>query len=453
MKKGVIGIIIFSIIIIICSQNVLSVFTKQKENSENNSIFNNDIKYNFPTLMEPIIVDDFIDDYSSLPVILIKTPAEFSWKNYNGKDWTTPAKNQGNCGSCWIFVATAMIESIVKIRENRPDIIINLSEQYVLSCLPAAPNNYGEGCKGGTPYHALFYIMDTSEEGNYYNGTIPESCFPYEQSDLIPCSDKCNDWINYLVPISDCGEVWVGFDDPQARETIKSMIYQNGPIAAGLDVKSDFINFGKYYHKETDYFPYKEQEWQNSLNHMVVIVGWKDDPLMENGGYWICKNSWGTGWGYNGFFNIEYGGCFIGYYTAWVNYSKLNGRPEKPSKPVGPSSGGIEIEYNFSSNSTDPENEQIYYLFNWGDGSDSGWLGPYESGETVVTSHSWNKRGTYNIKVMVKDIHEYQSEWSEPLSVTLPRNKAINNPLIQFFENCPNLCPILQKIIQRVALQ
>lgn len=85
MKKGFIGIIIFSIIIIICSQNVLSVFTKQKENSENNSILNNDIKYNFPTLMEPIIVDNFIDDYSSLPVTVIKTPAEFSWKNYNEK--------------------------------------------------------------------------------------------------------------------------------------------------------------------------------------------------------------------------------------------------------------------------------------------------------------------------------------------------------------------------------
>jgi len=452
MKKGVIVIMIFSILIMSCSQNVISVFIKQEESLDNNTIFNNDFKYDFPVLMEPIIIDDFIKDYSSFPFPVIKTPDEFNWKDYNGKDWTTPAKNQGNCGSCWDFAATAIIESMVKIRENRPDILIDLSEQYVLSCLPAAANNYGEGCRGGTPYHALFYIMDTSKEGNYCNGTIPESCFPYEQSDTTPCSDKCNDWIDYLVPIADCGEVWVGFDSPQARDTIKSMIYQNGPIAAGLDVTNDFINFGYYHHKETDYYPYIEQEWQNSLNHMVVITGWKDDPLMQNGGYWICKNGWGTSWGYNGFFNIEYGGCFIGFYTVWVDYSIVNGRPNQPTKPVGPNSGGIGIEFNFSSNSNDPDNEQIYYLFNWGDGSDSGWLGPYESGETVEATHSWNKIGIYNIKVIVKDIHEYQSEWSDPLSVSMPRNKVVTRPFLNFLQNHLNLFPILQNIIQILDL-
>ncbi|GAG97075.1 unnamed protein product, partial [marine sediment metagenome] len=63
-------------------------------------------------------------------------PESFCWKNIEGKDYTTPAKDQGSIGSCWAFAANAAIESIIEIREDRPELNPDLSEQYLLSCLP-----------------------------------------------------------------------------------------------------------------------------------------------------------------------------------------------------------------------------------------------------------------------------------------------------------------------------
>jgi len=61
---------------------------------------------------------------------------------------------------------------------------------------------------------------------------------------------------------------------------------------------------------------------------VVCIVGWKDDDSIQNGGYWICKNSWGTDWGYDGFANIEYGSMNIDKsrfpfdgFILWVDYN------------------------------------------------------------------------------------------------------------------------------------
>lgn len=93
--------------------------------------------------------------------------------------------------------------------------------------------------------------------------------------------------------------------------------------------------------------------------------------------------------------------------------------PEKPYSPVGPQSGRINIEYAYTSLTTDPDGDQIFYLFDWGDGTSNRWLGPYNSGETVEARHNWIELGNYEIKVKAKDIHQIQSEWSESVSVVI----------------------------------
>ena len=399
-----------------------------------------EIFFNYPIMIKPIIIEDINNNIKSMPCSIINTPDEFNWRNLDGNDWTTPAKDQGNCGSCWDFAAIGTLESIIKIRENRPDINPDLSEQYVLSCLPMAANNYGQGCLGGTPYNAFFYMMNTSNQGNNYNGAIPESCFPYQADHDIPCEDKCENWIDFLIPIYDCGESWVGFDSPTARDTIKSLIYQHGPISAGINVTQDFIRYWSIHHNENNYYPDTNEPWGNHLNHIIVIIGWKDDPIISNGGYWICKNSWGADWGYNGFFNIEYGGLFTGSYISWVDYQSDDQRPAKPLRPSGINNGNTNTEYYYSSSSTDPNDDQIYFLFNWGDGTNSGWIGPYNSGDIVNISHSWDARGNYEIKVKVKDTHELESEWSDPLVVSIPKNKQLgrfNLWLFRLIHNFP----------------
>jgi hypothetical protein len=125
-----------------------------------------------------------------------------------------------------------------------------------------------------------------------------------------------------------------------------------------------------------------------------------------------------------------------------------SGRPYKPDTPAGPPSGDVKVEYTYSSSTTDPTNDQVYYLFDWGDNSDSGWLGPYESGETCEARHTWTQKNTYEIKAKAKDIYGIQSEWSDPLVVSMPRNKHyINRPILNFLEQYPNLFSILRQLL------
>ena len=101
----------------------------------------------------------------------------------------------------------------------------------------------------------------------------------------------------------------------------------------------------------------------------------------------------------------------------------------------------------------DPDGNKLYYWFDWGDGNDSDWLGPYESGETIIATYVWESEGAYQVKVKTLDIlsvetdYGIQSEWSDPLSVSMPKNKAINTPFLNFLENHPHLFPLLQLIL------
>jgi len=100
-----------------------------------------------------------------------------------------------------------------------------------------------------------------------------------------------------------------------------------------------------------------------------------------------------------------------------------NTPPAAPTQPSGPSTGEINIEYNFTTSTTDVQHDPVYYMISWGDNV-SGWLGPYPSGQTVTFSHSWSKAGDYSITVKAKDDKDAESEWSEPAIIhilALPR--------------------------------
>ena len=98
-----------------------------------------------------------------------------------------------------------------------------------------------------------------------------------------------------------------------------------------------------------------------------------------------------------------------------------NNRPNKPSRPSGPTSGKSGTEYVFTSSATDPDGDQLYYLFDWGGGFTSFWLGPYESGEECSASHVWFEIGNYEVKVKAQDSKGAESDWSDPLPVSMPK--------------------------------
>ena len=79
-------------------------------------------------------------------------------------------------------------------------------------------------------------------------------------------------------------------------------------------------------------------------------------------------------------------------------------------------------------NSTvEPDGEDIYYKFDWDDGEMSEWLGPYQSGDLCSATHTWKKRGNYEIKVKAKDQNGAESDWSESLSISMPKNSIFTN--------------------------
>ncbi len=103
----------------------------------------------------------------------------------------------------------------------------------------------------------------------------------------------------------------------------------------------------------------------------------------------------------------------------------------QPIKPEisGPGSGKIDTEYTYNATTTDPDGDQLYYLFSWGDDTYSEWIGPVESGNATEGKHVWTEQGDYEIKVKAKDKRGVQSEWSDPLPISMPKN----NPLLYNF--------------------
>ena len=116
-------------------------------------------------------------------------------------------------------------------------------------------------------------------------------------------------------------------------------------------------------------------------------------------------------------------------YNSLMKYES-NSRPFKPDKPSGETSGESGSEYEYTTSCIDPEFNKVWYLFDWDDGTDSGWIGPYNSGEEVSAKHTWSLRNTYNIKVKAKDECGSESVWSDPLAVSMPKTKQKDNTFL-----------------------
>ncbi len=93
--------------------------------------------------------------------------------------------------------------------------------------------------------------------------------------------------------------------------------------------------------------------------------------------------------------------------------------PDVPVPPKGPIVGILGEEYLFISKTSDPEGDPISYLFDWGDGKQTSWLGPFGQQEVVNATHSWGAEGDYQITVKAKDSYGFESNWSQPLTIQI----------------------------------
>jgi len=85
--------------------------------------------------------------------------------------------------------------------------------------------------------------------------------------------------------------------------------------------------------------------------------------------------------------------------------------PDKPDL-TGQISGETGETYLFHFKTTDPNGDNVYYFLDWGDTTNTGWIGPYPSGEERWATHSWSQEGTYTVKVKAKDTYDVESDWT-----------------------------------------
>jgi C1A family cysteine protease len=217
------------------------------------------------------------------------TPA-FSWSDKAG-----PTKNQLECGSCWAFATAAALEVAQQAYQMDS---YDISEQHLVNCVPAS-----------------------TESKNNCDGQWPDKAYEYLQSSGPARSDK----VPYVARMERCDSKAATKDrvarwgfagkDPKAPtvQELKDAVVAHGPVVATVRVTPAFQNYAGGVFDERD---------PGAVNHAVTIMGWDDGRSAFH-----VLNSWGTGWGEDGYIWIKYGANRIGSYGVW-------GEPAGVAKPA-----------------------------------------------------------------------------------------------------------------------
>jgi len=214
---------------------------------------------------------------------VVATPTNFDartqWPQY-----VHAIRDQQQCGSCWAFGASEAFSDRFAIASNGKVNVV-LSPEDLVSC---DTNDYG--CNGG--------YMDMAWEYLDQNGIVTDSCFPYQAgSGYAPaCASSCADGSSFTKFKCVSGSI----RQSQGASQIASEIYTNGPVEAAFTVYEDFFSYssGIYHHVSGGV----------AGGHAIKLLGFGEENGVK---YWLAANSWGTGWGEQGFFKIQQGDCGI----------------------------------------------------------------------------------------------------------------------------------------------
>jgi len=214
-----------------------------------------------------------------VPGMLMAPAASWDWRTMSG---VTPVKNQNPFGTCWAFGALGDLESKVLLNES---VVYDYSELNIQAC-----NVYSSDCNaGGNAWISTNYLA--------LLGSVDETCDPYPGG--CPTPTCINPSCTYLKQVTEWKVIANDVD------AIKAAVQTYGPVYTSM--YASFAGFNTY--DGTGCLSYGGSE---ETNHAVLIVGWDDDLCSPGVGGWIVKNSWGTAWGDNGYFYIEYGSARIG---------------------------------------------------------------------------------------------------------------------------------------------
>ena len=200
-------------------------------------------------------------------------------------------KNQGGCGSCYAFCTIGALESLHAINHGK---IIEFSEQEIVDCSWDYGNN---GCNGGWTTTTYDYIIDNgiASEADYgYKG--------YEQTCKASSKERVEHMGGYHeVPMYDNNDM------------LKSILQQ--PMSIVVDASSSAF---RYYKSGV-----VDRNCGTAINHGVMLVGAGTQDGID---FWKIKNSWGAGWGDDGFIKIlresghKQGVCQVNYACSYPTY-------------------------------------------------------------------------------------------------------------------------------------
>ncbi len=231
-------------------------------------------------------------------------PSFVDWRNKGagkgGGNWITAVKNQGLEPTCAAFAAVAVLESHLHIASNRPVTRggVDFSEAYLYFWIGEDTHDPNGG-----------WTLRDAFEVNRRFGTVREAIYPYNGPRNRPD----------LSPATPYGAI-KGYYTLMTPSAMKHYLAIHGPLAADMNTYIDltFYSSGVYVPAWTF--------WPTGM-HGVCVVGYCDDSSLKQGGYWICKNSWGDGWGEKGFFRIAYGECSIDDVMYAVDGAEVLRRP------------------------------------------------------------------------------------------------------------------------------
>jgi len=196
----------------------------------------------------------------------VKAPTSWDWRQ---KGAVTPVKNQGQCGSCWSFSTTGALEC-ANFRKSQK--LVSFSEMQLVDC---STQNYG--CNGGWPYVAMGYVKQAG-------GIMTEAEYPYQ-----PRQGTCE------FDQEKTQGVCTGYTQIPRGDENSMMDALAAQCTISICVDASHYSFQLYSSGVYD----EPACSSTALDHAIMAVGYGSTAGGQD--YWIVKNSWGTGWGKQGY--------------------------------------------------------------------------------------------------------------------------------------------------------
>uniref|UniRef100_A0A7S1BCX5 Peptidase C1A papain C-terminal domain-containing protein n=1 Tax=Corethron hystrix TaxID=216773 RepID=A0A7S1BCX5_9STRA len=215
-------------------------------------------------------------------------PDAVDWRN-DVYGVVTAVKDQGHCGSCWAFAATATLESHIAIQTST---LFNFSPQELVSCMPNSQICGGNGgCAGATVDLAFNYLMSTG--GILQEYEIGYSSY-FGDHGTCPLNESDKKY-RRVANISGLSKL-----QTNSYKALMNAVAKAGPVAVSVAC-SPWISYKSgIYHPDPDSDP---TDADYDINHAVVLVGYGTDEDLGMD-YWIIRNSWSPMWGEHGYVRI-----------------------------------------------------------------------------------------------------------------------------------------------------